>query len=302
MSGALTHHAVDDDGRVTTGDLDDYELLDCGDGARLERFGPLTVDRPAPGALAPRRDAAAWPAADLRFEPVRGWSGAGLETATAGWSARLADLAVELRATAAGQVGVYPEHAAHLPWLMDQIRARGGADASVEVLHLFASTGLTTLALAREGAAVVHVDSARPAIAWARRNAERNGLEDRPIRWITDDALTFARRERRRGRLYAGIVLDPPTYGHGARGASTTWSFERDLGALLEACVAILEADGFIMLTAHTEGVGMWDLEHELRSALGDRAGSLTATDVDLHARSTAILRLGVAATWDGRA
>lgn len=290
-----------DDGHVTSDHLDDYELLDCGDGARLERFGRLVVDRPAPGALAPRRDPGAWAAADLRFEPGRGWSGPGLATAEDGWVAHLLGLEMELRPTAAGQVGLYPEHATHIPWLLDQIERQRSAGAPVEVLHLFASTGVTTLALARGGAAVVHVDSARPAIAWARRNAERNGLSDLPIRWINDDALTFAERERRRERSYAGIVLDPPTYGHGARGASTTWSLDRDLDALLTAGVALLRPDGFIMLTAHTEGIGMGDLERALRSALGGRRGAVAVDEVALTATSGASLRLGVVATFDGR-
>lgn len=279
---------------------DDYELLDCGDGARLERFGPMVVDRPAPGALTPRRDPAAWPAADLRFEPGRGWSGSGLATAEDGWTTTVASLEMGLRPTAAGQVGLYPEHATHFPWLVDQVNERRAAGRTVEVLNLFASTGLTTLALARLGAAVVHVDSARPAIAWARRNAERNGLADRPIRWITDDALTFAEREHRRGRQYAGIILDPPTYGHGTGGGST-WSFERDLFAILAVGFSILATDGFIMLTAHTEGIGMSDVERALQAARGVRHGSLGAADVDVRARSGAMLQLGAAATWDGR-
>lgn len=280
---------------------DDYDLVDAGDGARLERFGPYLVDRPAPGALAARRSPDRWAAADLRFDRRSGWSGPALADAEAGWTMEIADIALELRPTAAGQLGVYPEHADHIGFLADQVNERRIDGEAIDVLHLFAATGLLTLAMARLGAAVTHVDAARPTVAWARRNAERNGLTDRPIRWIVDDAMGFAERERRRGRRYAGIVLDPPTYGHGARGASATWSIERDLPALLDVCATLVTADGFVLLTTHTEGIDTSDLTDALGDALGVHGGDIDARAVDLEAASGAILALGAAATWGGR-
>lgn len=281
---------------------DDYGLIDAGDGARLERFGAYVVDRPAPGALAARRSPDRWPAADLRFDRHRGWTGPALAEAEAGWAVQVGDLAMELRPTAAGQVGVYPEHAGHVPWLVERIGARHGSDGTPDVLHLFAATGLATLAMAVAGAGVTHVDAARPTVAWARRNAERNGLADRPVRWIVDDATVFAERERRRGRRYAGVVLDPPTYGHGARGASATWSLERDLPPLLDACATLLTDDGFVLLTTHTEGIMPDDLANVLYDHIGDgRPGAIGAWPVELEADSGAVLALGAAATWDGR-
>lgn len=279
---------------------DDYELLDAGDGARLERFGDIVADRPAPGALTARRTPESWADADLRFDRTTGWSGPGLVRADAGWTVHLGDLELELRPTAAGQVGVYPEHADHVPWLLGRLADRAAPGRPVTILHLFAATGLTTLAMAAAGAAVTHVDAARPTVAWARRNAERNGLADRPIRWIVDDALGFAERERRRGRRYDGIVLDPPTYGHGGRGASGTWSIERDLPALLDVCATLIADDGFALLSAHTEGITVTDLEDVLDDRIG-RDGVTRGSDVELVARSGAVLSLGAAATWDGR-
>lgn len=279
---------------------DDYDLLDAGDGARLERFGEFVVDRPAPGALAARRSPEAWPDADLRFDRTSGWTGPGLAKAQAGWTVRLLDLDMGLRPTAAGQVGIFPEHAEHVPWLLGRLAAREPAAGPVTVLHLFAATGLATLAMAAGGAAVTHVDAARPTVTWARRNAERNGLTDRPIRWIVDDALGFAERERRRGRRYDGIVLDPPTYGHGARGASASWSIERDLPPLLDVCATLISDDGFALLTAHTEGIGATDLGDVLDDRIG-RDGTTRAWEVEMQARSGAVLGLGGAATWDGR-
>jgi len=281
---------------------DDYDLIDAGDGARLERFGPYLVDRPAPGALAARRSPDRWAAADLRFDRRSGWTGPALAEAEAGWTIGIADLDLELRPTAAGQLGVYPEHASHLAWLTSQIRERIDAGDTVEVLHLFAATGLTTLAMAAAGASVTHVDAAKPTVTWARRNAQRNGLADSPIRWIVDDATIFAERERRRGRRYTGIVLDPPTYGHGARGASATWSLERDLPTLLDICSTLLADDGFVLLTTHTEGIGLTELLDVLDDRLGQgRPGVVDGSDVEVEAASGAMLALGAAATWDGR-
>src|SRR6185295_11274310 len=115
---------------------------------------------------------------------------------------------------------------------------RRSAEQPADVLNLFAHTGGSTLAASTAGARVVHVDAARPAIAWARRNAELNALSEAPIRWIADDAVRFAEREARRGHRYDGLVLDPPTFGHDPAGRP--WRLETDLPRLLEACAAIL--------------------------------------------------------------
>src|SRR6185436_3711358 len=185
----------------------DYELLDAGVGRRLERFGARVVDRPAPTAVDFRLATWLWASADLRFDPGDGWS-----RSVEPWTIDVDGLVLELRATASGGVGLYPEHVANLAWVADQVQRtqRQRPDAAPALLNLFAHTGLTTLAAARAGAAVAHVDAARGAVGWARRNAELSGLADRPIRWLVDDAMTFIAREARRGRRYDGIVLDPP--------------------------------------------------------------------------------------------
>jgi 23S rRNA (cytosine1962-C5)-methyltransferase len=268
--------------------VDDYTLVDAGDGARLERCGPYLIDRPAPGAVEARRDPTAWADANLRFDRDGGWTGSALPAAVNGWSVRLAGVTVGLRPTAAGQLGCFPEHATLLPWLHDRVRSRSTHDRRPEVLNLFASTGLVTLAAAAAGAAVVHVDASRPAVAWARDNARLNDLEGAPIRWLVEDAATFAAREARRGRLYDGIVLDPPSYGHGA---GRTWRIERDLPALLATLRSILVDDGFVLLTAHTTGLE----GEELAALLEGFPGQTTAGPLTLTAASGARLRLG---TW----
>ncbi len=283
--------------------MDEYELLDFGGGARLERFGGFVTDRPAPSAFDQRSQPSRWAAADLRFERERGWTRVDGEPLPDRWTARVADLELELRPTDAGQVGLFPEHLTQIPWLRDRVADRVAdrrADDGVAVLNLFAYTGLTTLALARAGAAVAHVDASRPSVAWARGNATRNDLQDRPIRWLVDDAVGFTVRELRRGRRYTGVVLDPPTYGHGAGGRS--WRLETDLGPLLVACARLLEPDGFFLLTAHSEGHGPDRLADALREALPRRAAAPEAGDLALTSADSRPFALGAFARWDGGA
>jgi 23S rRNA (cytosine1962-C5)-methyltransferase len=279
-----------------------HALLDVGGGARLERFGARVSDRPHPAALGERRDPAAWRATDLRFDRDRGWTGgAGVDVAEP-WTIEIDGLAMELRATDAGQVGLFPEHAAMLPWLREQVagRAAAGGDPPAAVLHLFAYTGLVTLALAEAGASVVHVDASRPTVAWARRNAASSGLADRPVRWIVDDAVAFTEREVRRGRRYAGIVLDPPSYGHGP--GSGAWRIEDDLAPLLAAAGGLLEPDGFILLTAHTAGFEEHRLAAEIETALRRRPSAIETGPLELSTEDGRTLGLGAFARSSGRA
>jgi 23S rRNA (cytosine1962-C5)-methyltransferase len=259
--------------------------LDAGDERRLERFGARVVDRPAPTAAGPLRRPDAWLEADLRFERERGWESRGAPAEP--WTVDADGLTLELRPTEAGQVGWFPEHAGVWPWLRSAIAARPGA----EVVHLFGYTGATSLALAREGTRVTHVDASRPAVAWARRNAELSGLADAPVRWIVDDAESFLRREARRGRRYGGIVLDPPSFGHGGRGRR--WELESGIDDLLEACLAVAAPRAFILLTAHTPG---WDgprLSEAVERTSGQRVARRDAGDLRLEAQSGAVLSLG---------
>ena len=155
-----------------------YELIDFGGGARLERFGDRVVDRPYPGALGARTQPEAWQTADLRYDRDRGWSGPSVPAGA--WPCDADGLRLELRATDAGQVGLFPEHLGMLAWLRARVAQRATAGPAPAVLHLFAYTGLATLAMAEAGAEVTHVDASRPTVGWARRNAELSGLSDSP--------------------------------------------------------------------------------------------------------------------------
>lgn len=292
----------------------DHELIDAGDGRRLDRFGTRLVDRPAPGATLPRLDPGAWGRADVRFTPGGWFAGPGLHSPRIEgpdpWPITMGPLVFDLQLSPSGGVGVFPEHALGLPWVAAQaastsawlaatvkggvtVGADGAATAAepVRILNLFAHTGLVTLALAADGAAVTHLDASRPAVAQARRNAVRSGLANRPIRWIVDDAITFTRREARRRRTYHGIVVDPPAYGHAG---THTWQLGDRLGELLEAIAQVLDpARGFVLLTAHSTGVGAEALRASLGAALARPARQVESGSLALTAKSGARLESG---------
>jgi 23S rRNA (cytosine1962-C5)-methyltransferase len=287
----------------------DYVLLDLGDGRRLERFGSITVDRPCPPVEGlPRAEPAAWQAADARFDRVT--EGQVLHTAWTTrdgrpiepWTVTEDGLRCELRLAPSGQVGLFPEQAANRIWLRQQVERIADATNRDElplVLNLFAYTGMGTLAAVAAGAGATHVDAARATVAWARHNADLNGLGDRPVRWIADDAMAFVRREARRGRRYAGIVLDPPSYGHDTGGRD--WRLERDVPALLAACAQLLrdQARAFVLLTAHTPGVDGERLARWLDEAMGSTAtGRIETREMALDATSGQRLPLGWSARW----
>jgi 23S rRNA (cytosine1962-C5)-methyltransferase len=267
------------------GAMSDLELLDCGGGRRLERFGDIVVDRPAPPAdWIPRLPPADWKRAGLRWASGEWSRGGGLKP----WAVKVAGLTLEVRPAAGGQLGVFPEHAGTWTWLDRVVRAAAtGLERPPEVLSLFGYTGGATLACTRAGARVAHVDSSRPAVAWARRNAELSGLSEAPIRWLVEDARAFVRRERRRGRRYDGVVLDPPSYGHGAG----TWQIEDHLAPLLADLAALVgPRPSFVMLSAHTQGYDGERLGALIREHFGVAA---TGEPMMLVSRAGSSLPLG---------
>jgi 23S rRNA (cytosine1962-C5)-methyltransferase len=239
---------------LTIKDLGGYALVDSGAGRKLERFGGVLVDRPAAQAIWPANPEAPWGearAAFQRHEAGTGdWQVAG-KPLSAGWEARVGALSFDIRLTGFGNLGLFPEHAAHWEWMNGLLRERRG---EAEVLNLFAYTGSASMAAALAGARVTHVDSAKAVNAWAMENAARSKTPRDAIRYLADDALKLCRREARRGRRYQGIVLDPPTFGRGPK--AEVWKIERDMAALIEASRALLADDAlFVLATAHSPGV-----------------------------------------------
>ncbi len=255
-------------------ETEQYQLLDFGEGRKLERFGRLVLDRPSPAATrAPKTRAASW----SRAHVVLGASGNVLHTGEKmhvsrsnqevhgpspsqpidhePWQVGFGDIVFNLKLTPYGHVGLFPEQWSNWNWLSQRVVGicQHQPKRPPMALNLFGYTGGTTLALAAAGASVVHVDASMPAVAWARRNAESSGLADKPIRWITEDARKFVARELRRGKRYDLVVMDPPSYGHGPSGKA--WSIASDLPDLLSAAVALLSVDGpaSLLITGHSE-------------------------------------------------
>ena len=277
----------------------DYALLDAGDGRRLERFGEVVVDRPAPVTAGIRRRAPArWGSATARFERPGGWRI--LEPLPDPWLVRFDRLTLELAPTASGQLGVFPEQADSWRWLAERLAT---SSPGSRVLNLFAHTGASTLAAAAAGAEVVHVDSVRSALARARRNAGHSGLAAAAVHWVPEDAVRYVGREVRRGHRYQGLILDPPSFGRGPRGEA--WRLIDRLPALLASCSRLLPDEGpaFLLLTAHTPELGAAKLRSAVAGALGfgtpaKRVGRLEALELTLAAESGARLAAGVAVRW----
>jgi 23S rRNA (cytosine1962-C5)-methyltransferase len=236
---------------------EDYQLLDFGQGRKLERFGAVVLDRPAPAATGPVQDSERWATAAARYERTTADRGVWRSVVAASqlpsrWNIRHGGTLLELKLTPFGHLGVFPEQAGNWDWTAERVAAAGGG---IRVLNLFAYTGASTLAAAGAGAEVVHVDAARNIVAWARRNAELSGLGGAPVRWICDDAVTFVRRELKRGNAYRAVILDPPSYGHGAKGE--IWKLAEHLPSLLADCARLTASDrSFVLLSCHTPGFG----------------------------------------------
>ena len=235
---------------------DDYELLDSGDGRKLERFGRYVLARPCSQALwRPCLSAAEWNRADASFDREDGnrWHGRG--NLPKEWQIETAGVRFKLGGTDFGHLGIFPEQRAQWAWIRDQVKARGDAERrQVSVLNLFAYSGGSTLAAALGGAEVCHLDASKGMVEWARENARLNGLAEHPVRWIVDDAHKFMKREIRRGRKYDAVILDPPTFGRGAGGEM--YKIERDLKdtlALVRDLVS--ERPLFVLFSSHTPGL-----------------------------------------------
>lgn len=281
-----------------------YQLLDFGDGRRLEHFGPLRLDRPSPSAEgSARARPELWQEADARFERSEGQEGRWIDrhVLPKRWTVRHDRVTFELKRTEVGHLGLFPEQAACWDWIADQV-AESEPDAErLRVLNLFAYTGGSTLAAVAAGAEVTHVDSARNVVAWARRNAELSGLAESPIRWIGEDAVKYVRRELKRGRQYDAVILDPPSYGHGPKGE--VWRLEKDLPELLKMCGQLTVARRrFVLLTCHTPEFGPERLAQLLDEAVGHaEPGTISADELTIPAATGHTLPSGVIVRWRAR-
>jgi 23S rRNA (cytosine1962-C5)-methyltransferase len=258
---------------------DQYQLLDFGDGRKLERFGELVLDRPSPAAetAEPLVRLNDW-RSDARYKRTSAetgqWVGAASLPET--WRVKHGATTFELKRTDFGHVGLFPEQAENWDWIAKQVQR---CPRLTKVLNLFAYTGGSTLAAA--AAEVVHIDAARNVVAWARHNAELSVLSAAKIRWISEDAPLFVERELKRGNVYDAIILDPPSYGHGPSGE--VWQIEKSLEALLDGCLQLTAGRlQFMLLTCHSPSFGATVLAQLLRERTGSQAVSLTSGEMSL--------------------
>ena len=256
--------------------MNGYELLDSGNGAKLERFGEVVLARPCAQAVWQPQRPARWKDADATFDREEGNRWHGRSRLPKEWAIDVDGTRFRLSGTDFGHLGIFPEQRAQWAWIRETVAA---AHRPLRVLNLFAYSGGSTLVAARAGAEVCHLDASKGMVQWARANAALNGLESHPIRWIVDDAHKFLNREVRRGRRYDGIILDPPTYGRGGNGE--TYKIERDLTETLRLCRALLsDAPRFLLLSAHTPGHTPVVLSNVLTQALRGLGGAVSAGEM----------------------
>ena len=272
---------------VTSTDWHDYELLDSGNLKKLERFGDFRFIRPEPQAMwQPRLDAGAWEA-DGVFRPDKnetetidtgGWQLS--KNLPHSWQMRYQNLRFLARPTPFRHLGFFPEQAAHWNWCAGKIQQfQRKNDRRPRILNLFAYSGLASLHAAAAGAEITHVDASKKAIAQAFENRDVCGLQNKPIRFITDDASGFVAREIRRQHDYDGIIIDPPKYGRGPNGE--TWRIEDDLRPLLKQAADLLSNDAvFLLLTIYAIRASSLAAHYALEDSLRDHSGRIDSGEL----------------------
>lgn len=225
---------------VQRADWREFELIDSGDGRKLERWGSTLVERPEPKALWRPHDPELWKQATAVCDAGENWTQP-FRPQTLEWEQ---GIRFKLRMWQKSKhLGLFPEQEPHWRWIREQTQAGD------RVANLFAYTGSASLVAAKAGAKVTHVDASDPAVRMARANAELSGLADAPIRWIVEDVVTYLKREARRGSVYEGILLDPPSFGRGPRGQ--LWKIDA-IAELLDLCAAVLsDRPKFVLLTMY---------------------------------------------------
>lgn len=274
----------------------DYELLDSGRGRRLERFGQYILSRPDPQVLwQPHRAESEWQRADATFidESRNRGRWATKKQLPHVWPLTFEGITLHAKLTPFKHTGIFAEQSANWQWLAKQLE---DATTETKVLNLFGYTGGASLVAAKAGASVTHVDASKPTIGWARENQAASQLDEKPIRWILDDALKFVGREERRGVRYDGIIMDPPVIGHGPNGEA--WDFSKQFPELMDACARILSKQPrFILINAYAISASAIMLENmlaDLKFGGTIEAGELVVRESD----SNRLLSTGLVGRW----
>lgn len=279
-------------------DSQTYHLIDSGHGRKLERFGRYLIARPCAQAVwQPSLPLSEWNKADADFtrEDENKW----LEKnpLPTSWNIAVSGITFKLSPTDFGHLGIFPEQRDFWDWIQQAIINKGGRE-SINVLNLFAYSGGSTLAAAKAGAKVCHLDASKGTVAWARENAALSGLEKAPIRWIVDDVGKFLKRELRRGNRYDAIILDPPSFGRGSQGE--VFKIEDDLPAILRDCRELLvERPLFVLFSCHTPGFTPITMRHLLSQMMQGTDGVIEEGEMVVHGHGEALsLPSGTFARW----
>lgn len=264
-------------------DFDDYELLDCSNGQKLERWGNVILLRPDPQIIWDNGNLSEKYKSKINAIYHRSSKGGGawenLKKTPSSWQIKYKDLTFNIKQMGFKHTGLFPEQASNWDFMMNKIKK---SNRPIAVLNLFAYTGGATVSCLKAGASVVHVDSSRGMVDWAKENVKSSNLTDAKVRYIVDDVLKFVEREARRGHKYDAIVMDPPSYGRGSNGE--VWNIEKDLNHLLNACMKILSNQPlFFLINSYTTGLSSKVLENMLKLTIGKKhQGTITSGEVGI--------------------
>lgn len=276
----------------------EYELLDCGGGERLERWGTYLLVRPDPQAIWRRTGGhPGWKACHARYQ--RSSTGGGQwvkRQVPERWTLGYGPLTFNIKPMNFKHTGLFPEQAANWDWFSQKIKNAG---RPVKVLNLFAYTGGATLAAAAAGANVTHVDASKGMVNWAKENAASSGLSEKPIRWLVDDCVKFVEREIRRGNTYDAIIMDPPSYGRGPKGE--IWKIEDAIHPLIRLCTQVLsEKPLFFLINSYTTGLAPAVLTYMLGTELKAWNGQVDSQEIGLPVTSSGlVLPCGASGRWE---
>jgi 23S rRNA (cytosine1962-C5)-methyltransferase len=278
-------------------DFEDYKLLESSKGMKKEKWGKYTLLRPDPSII--WEDNLDESDVDAKYNRSKSGGGAwDVKKVPFAWQIKYKDLVFNLKLMSFKHTGLFPEQAYNWNYIMDKIKASGRSD--VKVLNLFAYTGAASVAALKAGASVVHVDSSRGMIDWAKENVKASGLEDKPIRFLQDDVIKFVKREIRRGNKYDIIIMDPPSFGRGASGE--VWSIEDDLFDLVKLCKELVSDKPLMFLiNSYTTGLPKSVMENILDILfVRDLGGSVDSDDLGIkQVNSNIVLPCGNYARWE---
>ncbi len=286
----------------------DYELIDSGKGEKLERYGQFVLRRPDPQALWPRfLNKEVWEKADAIFAPPRaGQGGVGKPSWTLksgipnSWQINFGGLKFVIKLTAFKHTGLFPEQLSNWEWIEERVRAAAGGTGGrqLSILNLFGYTGGASLAVAKAGASVTHVDGSKSAITWAKGNAEASGLGSAPIRWILDDCRKFLEREIKRGNHYDGVIMDPPAFGHGPN--KELWKIEDHFLKLLELSFQVLSLNpAFFLINGYASGYSAVAYENNLKVLVDKFGGKIEKGELTImESTGKRLLPCGIFARW----